>query len=82
MSTPFLAAFSEAVVGRLLADGRLTIEPGTEARVVLFVANRLGTAQPGSSLLSCMEAALLACAEVVDLHADLDDLKAVVDDLG
>ncbi|MEQ1565927.1 MAG: hypothetical protein ABMA64_09845 [Myxococcota bacterium] len=81
MSTPFLAAFADTVVVRLVADRQLELAPGGEARAVLFVANWLGTHARGGSLLSSLEAALLACPEVVELYADVDRLKALVDDL-
>ncbi|MEQ1505330.1 MAG: hypothetical protein ABMB14_24070 [Myxococcota bacterium] len=80
--TPFLAGFAEAVVRRLVAEGSLEVSAGGEDQVVWFVANWLGTNGPGNSLLSTLEAALLACPEVDELYADLDRLKAVVDDLG
>jgi hypothetical protein len=80
--TPFLTRFSERLVVRLVAEGAVEIAELDRDRVVLFVANWLGTRARGGSLLSNVEAALLACPEVGELYADLDRLKAVVDDLG
>jgi hypothetical protein len=82
VSTPFLASFAESVVTRLIDDRLVEIAPGAHGRTVLFVANWLGTNARGGSLLSGLEAALLACPEVVELYADLERLKAIVDDLG
>ena len=81
MSTPFLAGFAEAVVTRLVAERRIEVAPGGTDRVVGFVAEWLDTRARGGSVLSSLEAALLACADVTEVYADLDDLKAVVDDL-
>jgi hypothetical protein len=81
MSTPFLAGFAEAVVRRLAADGAIELAPDGEDRVVWFVANWLDTRARGGSLLSNLEAALLACPEVRELYVGLDDLKEVVDAL-
>jgi hypothetical protein len=95
VSTPFLAAFAERVIGRLLAENLVQIASGDSPvagagaadraatdRTILFVANWLGSRAPGSSLLSSLEAALLACPEVVEVFVDLDGLKKLVDDLG
>ena len=81
MSTPFLVGFAQAVVTTLLAEKLLDVEPGGEVRVVLFVANHLGTVAQGGSLLSALEKALLTCPEVRELYADLDTLKVVVEGL-
>ena len=80
--TPFLVTFASRLLAALTADGLVEVVPGGENRVVRFVANWLGTRGPGVSLLSSVEAALLACPEVSELFTDLDGLKAVVDDLG
>lgn len=83
MTTPFLAGFAEAIVDRLLEAHLLELVPSQDARdrTILFVANWLGTRNQGASLISSLEAGLLACAEVVELYADLERLKAIVDDL-
>ena len=59
----------------------LEVEAGAEARVVLFVANWLGSVARGGSLLSNVEKALLACPEVTEWYGDLDTLKGLVEDL-
>ena len=81
MSTSFLAGFADTVVRRLVDEGAIEVSPGASERVVWFVANWLDTRARGGSLLSHLEAALLACPEVVEIFADIDRLKAVVDDL-
>ena len=81
MSTPFLMGFATSLVHRLHAEGLLDIADGHHERVAVYVANYLGTVARGGSLLSSVEAALLACDEVEEIYADLDALKAVVEDL-
>lgn len=81
MSSPFLATFSERVVLRLLEDRLIEIPRGDVDRAVLFVANWLGGLEPGASLLSSLERALLACPEVEEVFVDLDGLKRIVDGL-
>ncbi len=81
MSTSFLMGFSEALIDRLLAEGLLEVAPGGRDRVVIYVANYLGTVARGGSLLSSVEAALLGCDAVEELYADLDQLKDLVEDL-
>lgn len=81
MSTPFLIRFSEAVVSRLVARGRVEIAAGQEQRVVAFVAAALAEAREGAQLVSTMSAALLRCPDVEELYADEDELKQTVDDL-
>ena len=81
MSTPFLMGFADALITRLVAAGLLEVAAGQQPRVVLYVANYLGTTARGGSLLSSVEAALLACPEVDELFADLEQLKDIVEDL-
>ncbi|MBX2797705.1 MAG: hypothetical protein KTR31_08560 [Myxococcales bacterium] len=81
MSTSFLFGFADALVTRLRADGLVEIEARHAAHVKAYLANYLGTTARGHSLLSSIEAALLDCPEVAELYADLDALKAVVEDL-
>lgn len=81
MTTPFLVGFAEAVVS-LLEERRLVeIREGGRSRVVVFVADWLSTEARGGSLLSHLERALIACPDVDELYADVDDLKRVVDGL-
>lgn len=82
MSTPFLYGFAAAVVSRLLDGDRVEIAPGGQERVVRCVADELGAAREGASLISSLSASLLACPEVVELYADDDELKELVSDLG
>ena len=81
MTTPFMMRFAEGVVDRLTADHLAEIAPGGRARVVTFVADFLATSAQGGSLISGLEQALLGCPEVLELYADLDRLKQLVDDL-
>ena len=81
MSTPFLMSFSMALVARLERERLLELALGQRERVVIYVANYLDTIARGGSLLSNVEAALLACPEVEELYADIDELKRIVEDL-
>lgn len=82
MSTPFMMRFAESVVDRLLAEKLAEIAPGGRAAVVTFVAGFLATSAQGGSLISGLEQALLRCPQVLELYADVDRLKQLVDDLG
>ena len=82
MSTPFMMRFAESVVDRLIAEKLAEIAPGGRAAVVTFVAGFLATSAQGGSLISGLEQALLRCPEVLELYADVDRLKQLVDDLG
>ncbi len=81
MSSPFLLAFVEAVVGRLVQHDRIEIADGRQDEVVRVVAARLGSAGQGESLISTMSAALIACDAVEELWADDTELKELVTDL-
>ena len=81
MSTPFLFAFAEALVDKLVHDELLVIADGSRDRVVLYLGNHLGTVGRGGTLISQIDAALMACAEVDDIFYDADVLKRVVEDL-
>lgn len=81
MSSPFLLAFTEAVLRSLDERELVEIAAGSHASVVAFVAGRLGSAREGDSLISSLSAALLASPEVIELYADNQTLKEVVTDL-
>lgn len=81
MASSFLLGFAQAVVDQLHIRGWAEFVPGGETRVVEYVAQRLQEAREGSSLLSSLEAALLACPDVEELYTDLDGLKTLVDEL-
>lgn len=82
MTTPFMMRFAESVVDRLVAENLAELAPGGRAAAVTFVAGFLATSAQGGSLISGLEHALLACPDVLELYADLDRLKQLVDDLG
>lgn len=81
MSTPFLMGFTQSLLPRLVADGLVAIAPSDVETVQLYLANYLATVARGGSLLSSVDAALLACPEVEEVFFDLDALKEVVEDL-
>ncbi len=81
MSTPFLQAFSLAIVSRLLETEGLAIT-GPPTEVARFVAAELAKPSSGRSLISSVAAALIACPDVDDLFADNDRIKDLVDELG
>lgn len=80
MSSPFLHTFVESVVVALVDREELVLV-GERQVVVAFVAERLGTAGEGRSLISTLGAALVACPEVDELYADDDRLKELVTDM-
>jgi hypothetical protein len=80
MSSPFLHSFTEAIVGELIATEGLEISAPAE-EVVTFVAERLGAAGEGKSLISNLVPHLLACPGVDDLYVDDAQLKQMVTDL-
>lgn len=81
MATPFLQAFSEAVLAALSEQDLIEVEPGGRPAVVDFVAGRLADAREGESLISSLSAALLAAPGVHELFADDEQLKELVTDL-
>ncbi|MCB9663177.1 MAG: hypothetical protein H6732_03620 [Alphaproteobacteria bacterium] len=81
MSTPFLQAFTTAVLTRLLEEELVELRPGEEQGVVHHVAAALARVETGS-LISSLSAALLSADGVEELWADNDELKRVVDELG
>lgn len=81
MSTPFLEAFTTAVLSRLLAEELIELRPGEEQGVVTDVAAALASVARGS-LISSLSAALVAADGVDELWADNDELKRIVDELG
>ncbi|MEN0064771.1 MAG: hypothetical protein AAGA48_21680 [Myxococcota bacterium] len=82
MSSTFLLGFSQAVVDQLRARTWVELREGSADRVVSYIAQRLSESREGSSLISTLERALLACPDVEELYADLDSLKDLVDELG
>lgn len=82
MPTAFLLGFSRSVVGQLVASGELTLAGGAvEDDVAGFVAEDLGGRELGSSLISSLTSALVACPAVDELFADDERLREVVNDV-
>jgi hypothetical protein len=81
MATPFLTAFSEAVLASLGRDGLIELAAGTEPAVVGFVAERLSSARSGESLVAMLSLALIEAPGVEELFADDEQLKEIVTDL-
>jgi hypothetical protein len=77
----FVVGFVHAVVERLVASGELELAPGTEARVAAFVGARVADGKP-RSLVSAVGEALVACPDVVEVFADDERLKEVIDEVG
>ena len=77
----FLRGFSRALIEQLERDGKVELAEGASVRVVHYLAHHLASLGEGRSLLSSVEQALLACDDVVELYFDLEELKAVVEDL-
>ena len=81
MSTPFLTGFVTRVVVALLAGGHLEVVPGSEERVIAFVAGKLSSSSQGSQLIDSLSRALIVCPEVEELFIDDDDLKELITEL-
>ncbi len=82
MSTAFLHAFSRSVVDALEAEDGLEIVVGSRERVVGYVAEGLARVGQGGQLVSALVAALVSCPDVIELYADDEALKALIEDLG
>lgn len=82
MSTPFLTAYAIALVRALLEQDLVEITDGRAEAVVRFLAEDLHLRGRGGSLISSTSRALLACPDVVELYADDEELKALVESLG
>jgi hypothetical protein len=80
VSTPFLERFSYHVIRTLLSERLLEIEDGREEALIGAVAADLSKVKNGS-LISSLASSLVASEHVVELWADNDQLKALVDDL-
>lgn len=78
MSSPLLVQFSRTVVDELVRRELVEVRPGRQDALITSLARRLATARD-ASLITSMERALLADDDVVELFADLDDLKSIVD---
>ncbi len=81
MSTPFLHGFSRAVVDALLAEGLLEVADGARDRVIAHAARVLAEAEH-RSLVSTLAGALVGCPETLELYADDEQLKQLIQDLG
>jgi hypothetical protein len=81
MSTPFLIDFAHSLIPRLIEEGHIAVAPADVETVETYVSNYLATVARGGSLLSSVDKALLACAEVEEVFCDLRALKRVVEDL-
>jgi hypothetical protein len=82
MSTPFLTAYATALVLALLERELLEVAEGRAEAVVRFLAEDLHVRGRGGSLISSTSRALLACPDVLELYADDEELKALVESLG
>ena len=71
MSTPFLMGFTQTLIPRLIDEGLVAVAPSNVERVEVYLANYLGQVARGGSLLSSVDAALLACPEVEEVFFDL-----------
>ena len=76
--TDYITKFSSEMVVRLLADGLLEIEPGADDAIATFVAGRLSRASQGGQLFASFTTALFACPDVIELYADDEQLKEIV----
>ena len=79
--TDYISKFSAQMVARLRAADLLEIEPDTDAAVVKFVAERLISIGKGGQLFASFTKALFACPYVIELYADDEELKEIVNTL-
>ena len=82
MSTAFLHAFARSVVDALLSGEEIEIVAGSRERVVGYVAEGLARVGQGGQLVSALVAALVSCPDVIELYADDEALKALIEELG
>jgi hypothetical protein len=83
VSTPLLIGFSQAVVARLVDDGRLVLAKGASpADVAAFLAEALATRPALSGLVSSVSNALIACPLVDELFAEDAALQELFNELG
>ena len=79
--TDYITKFSAQMVARLLAANLLEIDPGTDTVVSKYVAERLVGISQGGQLFTSFTKALFACPDVIELYADDEELKEVVNTL-
>lgn len=75
----FLTGFAARLLAALLEAELIEIEPGSEAAVVAFVAGELAGAGQGAQAIASTARALVRCPQVVELFADDETLKDVID---
>ncbi len=81
MSTPFLIGFTTRVLQKLLPAGHIEIVPGSEERVVAFVAANLHGLGEGHQLITSFVKSLIACPDVDEVYISDEELKDVITDL-
>lgn len=75
----FLTGFAGRLLAGLLDAGLIEIELDSEAAVVAFVAGELAGAGQGAQLIASTARALVRCPQVIELFADDEALKGVID---
>lgn len=80
MSSSMLLRFARAVTVSLEREGLLDVVDGGQDRLADHVATALGAVGTGS-LLTELVRAFTTCDAVIELYADDDDLKRIIEDL-
>lgn len=78
MPSPLLFRFADTLVRALLDDKLIEIEPGQTDDVIERLADGLTVAKH-ASLISTVTAVLVEDEDVVELYADDDQIKAIVE---
>ena len=81
MGSPFLLAFSDAVITALLQRKQLELNTDDPRALIREVAEALSGAKQGSSLISTLSKALISSPDVEELWADDETLKELITDL-
>ncbi|MFT7519626.1 MAG: hypothetical protein ACI9MC_001768 [Kiritimatiellia bacterium] len=81
MSTPFLLEFASDMVYALIGAQLLEVTPGRERATVEFVAAWLARKSKGGLLITSTADALVSCPDVVELYADNDQMKTLMESL-
>lgn len=80
MTSALLYRFAETLVHRLIEQELLEIEEGRTEDVVERLTEHLGRVKH-SSLISAITAGLVDDDDVVDLYADDDQIKAIIEQM-
>lgn len=81
MSTAFLTSFAKGLVSAMRERELLEVREGAELEVASDLAVRLAEAREGESLVSKVARVLLEHPDVVELFAEDEEIRDLVNDL-